>query len=112
LGKDICIAALVLIAAMIIILPEADALSRKSPDRSFLPDRILVKFHEGVGPEVIARIVESENGTVIRIFTSTGVYLIGLNEGVSPANAVKEFISHKEVEYAEPVVRSTPLESK
>jgi len=110
LRNGIFIAAFFFIAIVLIIGPDAEAFSKRPPKQNLVPDKVLVKFHEGVGPEAIARIVESEGGTVIKVFASTGVHLIVLEEGVSPVDAVKRFISHQEVEYAEPVVQAEPLE--
>lgn len=76
------------------------------------PGRILVKFHDGVDPETIAGIMESEGATVKRVLTSTGVHIIVLSQGEDISDAVERFSAYPEVKYAEPVQKAIPLEEK
>jgi hypothetical protein len=87
-------------------------LSRKPPEPSLVPGKVLVKFHDGVTSQRIARIIELEGGTEKSVLASTGVHIIVLPEGMGVSNALARFSSYKEVKYAEPVHKATPLEKK
>ena len=86
--------------------------SRKPPQPGFVPGRVMVKFHDDVSPDRITSIVEQEGGTVKSVLASIGVHIIVLAEGEDVSDAVDRFSSYREVLYAEPVQKASPLEEK
>jgi general secretion pathway protein D len=63
---------------------------------------VLVKFKEDTGQTRIAEILSGEGASIISALKPEGLYLIRLKEGEDVRDAVKKFIRHPEVEYAEP----------
>ena len=100
------------ILVTVLVVSPAVGLSRKPSEPDHVPNKVLVKFKDGVTTDSSARIIEKEGGTVNRILTSTGVYLVVLPEGMDVTDVIKRFSSHPEILYAEPVQRVTPLEEK
>ena len=76
------------------------------------PGKVLVRFFDGVDPDRIAHIIESENGTVKSFLASTGVYIILLPEDADASDARERLSSYPEVQYVELVQKASPLEEK
>ena len=100
------------ILVTVLVVSPAVGLSRKPSEPDHVPNKVLVKFRNGVTPEKMVQIVESEGGTVTDVLASTGVHLVVLPERMDVTDAIKRFSSHPEILYAEPVQRVTPLEEK
>ena len=63
---------------------------------------LLVKFREGVTDEAAGALISKKKATVIDVNRGTGVYHILLPQELEVEEAVKEFSSLPEVQYAEP----------
>jgi len=63
---------------------------------------ILVKFKADISQARIEEILAEEGASLTSALKPDGLYLIGLKQGQDVREAVKKFIHHPEVEYAEP----------
>ncbi|MCL4476080.1 MAG: type II secretion system secretin GspD [Nitrospirae bacterium] len=71
-------------------------------ENRFLEGELLVKFKEGVNDDTAREIIARKGATVIRYVEGIKVYHIRLPKGLAVEDAVKDFSSLPEVQYAEP----------
>jgi general secretion pathway protein D len=93
------------------IIKEADQLAdiTRAKEREFeiaeqryVEGELLVKFREGTTPDQALSIISGMGGSVIKVIEKTGIYHIRLRKGEEVVEAVKEYSSLPEVQYAEP----------
>jgi thermitase len=81
---------------------------QSAPDGSsdYVPGQLIVKFKAEVAPDQVEGIIKESGGeSVIETIgseTETRTYLIELQPGVAVEEAVEDFESREDVEYAEP----------
>jgi general secretion pathway protein D len=94
------------------IVKDADKLLRITEDKKkefakggsqYAGGELLVKFKEGTSSETVEKSIKDKGAYIIKIIGS--IYHLGLKEGQSVEDAVKEFSSMPGVEYAEPNYR-------
>lgn len=74
-------------------------------EKQYAGGELLIKFKEGVTDEIAQQIISDNDASVIKIIKGIGVYHLKLRKGQDVEDAVKEFSSMPEVEYAEPNYR-------
>jgi general secretion pathway protein D len=71
-------------------------------ENRYMEGELLVKFREGVNDDAAREIIAKKGASVIRYLESTRVYQIRLPKDLAVEEAVKDFSSMPEVQYAEP----------
>jgi len=71
-------------------------------ENRFAENELLVKFREGIDDETARKIISSQGASIIRFIDGIKIYHIKLRSGHDVKEAVQEFGSLPEVEYAEP----------
>ncbi len=71
-------------------------------EKFYKQEELLVKFKDSISPEKARKIISEKGGTIIKYFDSIGTYHIRLKSNHEIEDAVKEFESLPEVQYAEP----------
>jgi len=93
------------------IVKEAEAMDRITKDKEkefavassrYAEGELLVKFKDGVSDEKARSIIIRQGATLIKFIEEIKVYHIKLGKGQDVDNAVKEFLTIPEVQYAEP----------
>ena len=97
---------------MLVIAVPASGMARTPPEPPYVPGQVLVKFHEDIGRERIADIVQKEGGKIKSVLGRTGIHLVILPEGTDVMEAVGRFAAYPEVRYAEPNFRAEPLKEQ
>jgi general secretion pathway protein D len=71
-------------------------------EQRYVEGELLVKFREGTTSDQALSIISRMGGSVIKVIEKMGIYHIRLRKGEEVEEAVKEYSSLPEVEYAEP----------
>jgi general secretion pathway protein D len=71
-------------------------------EQRYVEGELLVKFREGTTSDQALSIISRMGGSVIKVIEKMGIYHIRLRKGEGVEEAVKEYSSLPEVEYAEP----------
>jgi general secretion pathway protein D len=74
-------------------------------ENQYVEGEILVKFKNDISDDKAMKIISEHGASLIKLMQSIGVYHIRLREGLAVEDAIKEFSSLSEVEYAEPNFR-------
>jgi len=93
------------------VIKESDRLAQITQDKQrefavanqrYVSGELLVKFKEGVTEEKALSIISEKGASLLKRMDALGVCLLKLRKGQSVEEAVKEFSSLPEVQYAEP----------
>ncbi|MEW6602453.1 MAG: secretin N-terminal domain-containing protein [Nitrospirota bacterium] len=71
-------------------------------EKLYLKGELLVKFKEDVSMDRAQEIISLQQASVIRYFESINVYQVKLKSGRSVDDAINDFLTYREVLYAEP----------
>ncbi|MBI5050371.1 MAG: hypothetical protein HZC11_05775 [Nitrospirae bacterium] len=71
-------------------------------EKQYAEGELLVKFKEGISEERIKEIISQKGASVIKFIENIKVYHLKLKKGQNVEDAIKEFASMPEVQYAEP----------
>ena len=71
-------------------------------EKQYVEEELLVKFKEGISEERIKEIISQKGASVIKFIENIKVYHLKLKKGQNVEDAIKEFASMPEVQYAEP----------
>jgi subtilisin family serine protease len=80
----------------------ARSIPSEMENEKYVDGELLVKFKSGVGSAATIQAHRTMGASVMRGFTASGIEYVKLPEGLSVQDAIRQYMSDPDVEYAEP----------